>query len=192
MNIQALILLRWDGLLKGLEDRAAPVRLHSNWQKIFCGQGRGSVLKRGIDKIKEWIVALKLERNFTKQEIIALYLNRVSWLNVYGIRNASLVYFQKEPSKLTPDEAALLVGMLSGPGKYDPRHNPKAALARRNLVLDRMVTNNDLSASEAAVLKKKPLGVKYKLVNESQGIAPYFRSVLTKNCRIGVIPTKIR
>ena len=63
--------------------------------KNILGQGSGNVLKRGIDKIKEWIVAIKLERNFTKQEIIALYLNRVSWLNVYGIRNDSLVYFQK-------------------------------------------------------------------------------------------------
>ncbi|HZW70202.1 MAG TPA: transglycosylase domain-containing protein, partial [Hanamia sp.] len=149
-------------------------------KKILGQENHVPVLKRGIDKIKEWIVALKLERNFTKQEIISLYLNRVSWLNVYGIRNASLVYFQKEPSKLTPDEAALLVGMLSGPGRYDPRHNPKAALARRNLVLDRMVTNNDLSKAEADALKKKPLDVKYKLVTESQGIAPYFRSVLTK------------
>lgn len=149
-------------------------------KKILGQENNVPVLKRGIDKIKEWIVALKLERNFTKQEIISLYLNRVSWLNVYGIRNASLVYFQKEPSKLTPDEGALLVGMLSGPGRYDPRRNPKAALARRNLVLDRMVTNNDLSDAEATALKKKPLDVKYKLVSESQGIAPYFRSVLTK------------
>jgi len=166
--------------VKGFGRQGGASTITQQLAKNILKQGRGSVLKRGIDKIKEWIVALKLERNFTKQEIIALYLNRVSWLNVYGIRNASLVYFQKEPSKLTPDEAALLVGMLSGPGKYDPRHNPKAALERRNLVLDRMVTNNDLSASEDAVLKKKPLGVKYKLVNESMGIAPYFRSVLTK------------
>jgi penicillin-binding protein 1A len=138
------------------------------------------ILKRAIDKLKEWIVALKLERNFTKQEIIALYLNRVSWLNVYGIRNASLVYFQKEPSKLTPDESALLVGMLSGPGKYDPRRHADAALARRNLVLDRMVTNNVLPESKAVALKKKPLGIHYKKVDESTGIAPYFRAVLTK------------
>ncbi|MEO8821620.1 MAG: transglycosylase domain-containing protein [Ginsengibacter sp.] len=149
-------------------------------KKILGQENHVPVLERGIDKIKEWIVALKLERNFTKQEIIALYLNRVSWLNVYGIKNASLVYFQKEPSKLTPDEAALLVGMLSGPGQYDPRRHPKAALSRRNLVLDRMVSNDDLSASDAVVLKAKPLDIKYKLVNESQGIAPYFRSVLSK------------
>jgi penicillin-binding protein 1A len=166
--------------IKGFGRQGGASTITQQLAKNILNQGRGSVLKRGIDKIKEWIVALKLERNFTKQEIIALYLNRVSWLNVYGIRNASLIYFQKEPSKLTPDESALLVGMLSGPGQYDPRRHPEAAMARRNLVLDRMVTNDVLSESEADVLKKKPLGVKYKKVDESQGIAPYFRSVLTK------------
>ena len=109
--------------------------------KNILNQGKGSMVRRGIDKIKEWIVALKLERNFTKQEIITLYLNRVSWLNVYGIRNASRVYFQKEPSALTIDESALLIGMLKGPGQYDPVRRPEAALARRNTVLDQLVRN---------------------------------------------------
>lgn len=148
--------------------------------KNILGQGRGNPLKRGIDKIKEWIVALKLERNFTKQEIIALYLNRVSWLNVYGIKNASLVYFQKNPSELTIDESALLVGMLKGPGQYDPVNNPKAATARRNTVLDQMVRNNALNLVEAEAYKKKPLNIKYKKLDENMGIAPYFRSVLAK------------
>jgi penicillin-binding protein 1A len=130
--------------------------------------------------MKEWIVALKLEKNFTKQEILSLYLNRVSWGNVFGIRNTSRVYFQKEPAKLTVSEAALLVGMLSGPGKYDPVRHPDAALDRRNLVLDRMVTNNVLSQPEAERLKKQPLNIKFKKLDESLGVAPYFRLVLSK------------
>ncbi|MCO6497005.1 MAG: transglycosylase domain-containing protein [Chitinophagaceae bacterium] len=148
--------------------------------KNILGQGRGNMLKRGIDKVKEWIVAIKLERNFTKQEIIALYLNRVSWLNVYGIRNASLVYFQKEPADLTIDESALLVGMLKGPGAYNPVTRPENALNRRNVVLDQMVRNKMLTTAEATELKKKPLGIKYKKISEDVGIAPYFRSELTK------------
>ena len=148
--------------------------------KNILGQGRGSMVKRGIDKIKEWIVALKLEKNFTKQEILALYLNRVSWLNVYGIRNASRVYFQKEPSELTTDESALLVGMLKGPGQYDPIRHPNAALARRNTVLDQMVRNDVITASAAKMFKKKSLGIQYKKLDENMGIAPYFRSVLAK------------
>jgi penicillin-binding protein 1A len=148
--------------------------------KNILGQGRGNMVKRGIDKIKEWIVALKLEKNFTKQEIIALYLNRVSWLNVYGIRNAALVYFQKQPSELTTDESALLVGMLKGPGQYDPVRHPDAALARRNTVLDQMVRNDVLTSGAAAMFKKKSLGIKYKKLDENMGIAPYFRTVLSK------------
>ncbi|MEO8961171.1 MAG: transglycosylase domain-containing protein [Ginsengibacter sp.] len=170
--------------IKGLGNQGGGSTITQQLAKNILGQqNRVPVLRRGIDKLKEWIVALKLERNFTKQEIIALYLNRVSWLNVYGIRNASLIYFQKEPSQLTPDESALLIGMLSGPGKYDPRRYPDVALARRNLVLDRMVTNDVLKPKEEAALKKKPLGVKYKPINESQGIAPYFRSELTKTLK---------
>ncbi|HEY9341405.1 MAG TPA: transglycosylase domain-containing protein [Hanamia sp.] len=166
--------------IKGLGNQGGGSTITQQLAKNILGQGRGSVVRRGIDKIKEWIVALKLEKNFTKQEIIALYLNRVSWLNVYGIRNAARVYFQKEPSELTTDESALLVGMLSGPGQYDPVRHPDAALARRNLVMDRMVTNNVLTASQAEMLKKRSLGIKYKKLDENMGIAPYFRTVLTK------------
>ena len=166
--------------LKGFGKQGGGSTITQQLAKNILGQGRGSLVTRGIDKIKEWIVALKLEKNFTKQEIIALYLNRVSWLNVYGIRNASHVYFSKEPSKLTADEAALLVGMLQGPGRYNPVRHPDAAVARRNVVLDRMVTNNVLTPEEEAKLKKKPLGLKYKKIEENMGIAPYFRSVLAK------------
>ncbi|MBN9351566.1 MAG: penicillin-binding protein [Chitinophagaceae bacterium] len=148
--------------------------------KNILGQGKGNMLKRGIDKIKEWIVAIKLERNFTKQEILALYLNRVSWLNIYGIRNASLVYFQKEPAQLTVDESALLIGMLKGPGAYNPITHPEAALARRNVVIDQMVRNDVISPSAADAFKKRDLGIRYKRITEETGIAPYFRSVLTK------------
>ncbi|MDQ6756417.1 MAG: transglycosylase domain-containing protein [Bacteroidota bacterium] len=148
--------------------------------KNILNQGRGSIFVRVPDKLKEWIVALKLEKNFTKQEILSLYLNRVPWLNVYGVRNASRVYFQKEPSLLTIDESALLVGMLKGPGQYDPVRHPQAATERRNVVLEQMVRNDVLTEPEAALLKKKPLGIKFKKLDEASGIAPYFRAVLNK------------
>ncbi len=167
--------------IKGFGNQGGGSTLTQQLAKKILGQeNHVPIFRRGIDKIKEWIVALKLEKNFTKQEIIALYLNRVSWLNVYGIRNASNVYFQKQPSQLSTDEAALLVGMLSGPGQYDPVRHPKAALARRNLVLDRMVSNDNISESAAVMYKKKALGIKYKKLDENMGIAPYFRTVLTK------------
>ena len=166
--------------VKGLGSEGGGSTITQQLAKNILGQGSGWVGKRIIDKLKEWIVSLKLEKNFTKQEILALYLNRVSWLNVYGIRNASHVYFQKDPADLTTDESALLIGMLSGPAKYDPVRHSKVAMERRNLVLDRMVTNNVLTEAEATDLKKKPLGIKFKKLDENLGIAPYFRSILSK------------
>ncbi|CAN5168748.1 transglycosylase domain-containing protein [soil metagenome] len=148
--------------------------------KNMLGQGKGWIGKRAVDKIKEWIVAVKLERNFTKQEIISLYLNRVPWGNIYGIRNASRTYFQKEPSELNVPEAALLIGMLKGPGQYDPVRHQQAALSRRNVVMDQMVRNDELKEGDAAVFKKYPLNIKFKKLDENVGIAPYFRMVLTK------------
>ena len=170
--------------LKGFGNQGGGSTITQQLAKKILGQDNNvPTFKRGIDKIKEWIVALKLEKNFTKQEIIALYLNRVSWLNIYGIRNASRVYFSKEPSELKEDEAALLIGMLSGPGRYNPVRHPEAAIARRNLVLDRMVTNNVLTQEKENILKKKPLGLNYKELQENMGIAPYFRAVLAKTLK---------
>lgn len=166
--------------VKGLGRDGGGSTITQQLAKQILHQGSGNIISRGFDKLKEWIVAIKLEKNFTKQEIISLYLNRVPWGNIFGIRNASRVYFQKEPSQLTTDEAAVLVGMLKGPGQYDPiRHYP-AALARRNTVLEQMVRNNVLTQTEASVLKKKPLGIKFKKLDENLGIAPYFRMVVSK------------
>jgi len=147
--------------------------------KMMLGQGRGNVFKRGMEKIKEWIIAVKLERNFTKEEIITLYLNRAPWGSNYGIRNASRTYFQKEPAELSIEEAAVLVGMLKG-FIYDPIRHPSASLNRRNTVIERMVDckQHFISDAEAAKLKAKPLITNYKKPDESVGIAPYFRAVL--------------
>lgn len=147
--------------------------------KLMMDQGKGNVIMRSLDKLKEWIVAVKLERNFTKEEIITLYLNRASWANVYGIRNASRMYFQKEPKDLKIEEAAVLVGMLKG-YIYNPITKPKAALDRRNTVINQMVVCKQqfLTEAEAAKLKAKPLITNFKKLDENTGIAPYFRDVL--------------
>jgi penicillin-binding protein 1A len=147
--------------------------------KMILEQGRGNIIERGIQKIKEWIVAVKLERNFTKEEIITLYLNRAPWGNVFGIRNASLTYFQKEPKDLKQEEAAVLVGMLKG-FIYEPIRHPAAAINRRNTVLDQMVLADQkfLTEAEAAKLKAKPIITNYKTIDEAIGIAPHYRRAL--------------
>ncbi len=134
---------------------------------------------RVIQKLKEWIIAVKLERNFTKEEILTMYLNAVPFgNNIYGIRNAARTFFQKEPDRLTVEEAALLVGMLKGNSIYNPNRNPKAALDRRNTVLSQMEKNGKITPAEAKRVKALPIKLNYKKLDENTGYAPYFREVL--------------
>jgi len=147
--------------------------------KMILDQGRGNIFKRGLEKVKEWIVAVKLERNFTKEEILTLYLNRAPWGNLFGIRNASKTYFQKEPADLKIEEAAVLVGMLKG-FIYDPIRSPKNSIDRRNTVINQMVVAKQqfLTEAEGAKLRAKPLITNYKPIDEVVGIAPYYRRAL--------------
>ena len=148
--------------------------------KMMLGQGKGNVLTRGVQKLKEWVVAVKLERNFTKEEIITLYLNRAPWGNIYGIRNASRTYFQKEPKDLKIEEAAVLIGMLKGPSIYEPIRHAKNSIDRRNTVINQMAVAKQkfITPEEATRLKAKPLITNYKPIDEVVGIAPYYRRVL--------------
>ena len=145
--------------------------------KMILGQGSGNIVARSLDKLKEWIVAVRLERNFTKEEIIALYLNRAPWGNIFGIRNAARTFFQKEPANLKIEEAAVLVGMLKGPTIYDPVRRPKNSIDRRNVVLNQMVVCRQkyLTPAEAKTLMAKPLITNFKKIDEEVGLAPYFR-----------------
>jgi penicillin-binding protein 1A len=147
--------------------------------KNMLGQGSKNIYRRMIEKFKELIIAVKLERNFTKEEILSLYLNVVPFSdNIYGIRNASLAFFQKEPDRLDVEEAAVLVGMLKGNTLYNPRNHPLAAFNRKNTVIDQMQKNNCFSEEEARKLKLKPIPLNYKKQDENAGLAPYFREEL--------------
>lgn len=152
--------------------------------KALLEQGSKNRAWRVIEKLKEWIIAVKLERNFTKEEILTLYLNAVPFgNNIYGIRNASRTFFQKEPDRLNIEEAALLVGMLKGNSIYNPIRNPKAALDRRNVVIGQMEVNGKIIAAEAAKLKAQPIKLSYRKLDENTGYAPYFREVLKDEVR---------
>src|ERR1700759_741194 len=142
--------------------------------KNLLEQGSKNFIRRFIEKLKEWIIAIKLERNFTKQEILALYLNEVPFGdNIYGIRNASRTFFNKEPDRLNVDEAAVLIGMLTGNTLYNPRRNPKMAIDRRNTVINQMVKNKFLTDNDAAKWKTHPIDLSnYKKLDENNGLAP--------------------
>ncbi|MEO6151435.1 MAG: transglycosylase domain-containing protein, partial [Mucilaginibacter sp.] len=148
---------------------------------LFSERARNP-LKRIIQKLQEWITAVKIERHYTKDEIITMYLNTVDFgaYNVFGIKSAALTYFDTTPDKLTPDQAALLIGMVNGPGIYSPINHPDNAVNRRNLVLRRMGEEGYLSSGQVEEFRAKPLGLSFHPINHNQGSAPYFRAVLKK------------
>lgn len=151
---------------------------------MFQEEGRArNPLKRFIQKLQEWIIAIKLERNYTKEEIITMYLNTVDFgsYNSFGIKAAAQTYFNVSPDKLTPEKAALLVGMLKGPSFYSPVRNPERAKLRRNTVLENMAKNGYITDAEAEENKALPLGIDFKPKDHNEGYAAYFRSVLKKD-----------
>ncbi|HEY0897432.1 MAG TPA: transglycosylase domain-containing protein [Sphingobacteriaceae bacterium] len=150
---------------------------------LFSKEGRAkSVGKRVIQKLQEQIIAVKLERNYTKEEIITMYLNTVDFgaYNTFGIKSAARTYFNTTPDKLDPEQAALLVGMLKGPSYYSPIRYKERALARRNTVLENMRDEGFLSDAEAVTLKEKPLGLDFNPTDHNDGSAAYFRAVLKR------------
>jgi penicillin-binding protein 1A len=163
----------------GSEGGASTITMQTAKNLFTNNWSTSNILLRMIQKIKESLIAIKLERNFTKEEIITLYLNTVAFGdNVFGIRNAAKTFFQKEPDRLNVQESAVLIGMLKGSTLYNPRRNPKLALDRRNTVLSQMVRNNYLPEAEAAKLKLTPIELNYKKLDESAGLGPYFRMIL--------------
>lgn len=149
-------------------------------KNLFHGSsGSSNKLFRVIQKVKEWIIAVKLERQYTKNEIIAYYLNTVDFVsNAYGIRSAANIYFNKEPKKLTVEEAAVLVGMLQAPSRYNPRFNPDRAEKRRNIVLAQMAKNKKITEAEKEKYQAKPLKINYTPETHTKGYATYFREYL--------------
>ena len=130
-------------------------------------------------KLKEWITALKLEYNYTKEEIAAMYLNTVEYgSNAYGIKSAAHTFFNKEPHELNVQEAAVLVGVVNAPTRYSPVRNPDNALARRNLVLARMRESGALTRGQCDSISALPIVLNYKPVSHNEGSATYFREML--------------
>jgi penicillin-binding protein 1A len=152
---------------------------------LFSEEGRQrNIVKRMLQKFKEWVIAVKLERNYTKQEIIVMYLNTVDFGNqAYGIKSAARVYYNTTPDKLTVSQAATLVGILKGITRYSPTRNPDRSLARRNTIMGLMVKAELLTEQDFDKEKEKPLGLNFSAATVNEGIAPYFRAVLKTDIR---------
>ncbi|GAB3560195.1 penicillin-binding protein 1A [Spirosoma fluminis] len=133
-----------------------------------------------IAKTKEWILAVRLERNYTKQEVMMMYLNTVSFgNNTYGIKTAAKTYFGKEPWNLNVEEAAMLVGLLKNPTLYNPRLFENRTRERRNVVLSQMRKYKFLTDEQYYTYKLKPLKLDFSVENQNTGMAAYFRSVIS-------------
>ncbi|MDK2909624.1 MAG: penicillin-binding protein [Bacteroidales bacterium] len=134
-----------------------------------------------LRKFKEWVTAIKLERNYTKEEIIAMYFNTVDFgSNAFGIKSAANTFFGKEPSELNAEEAATLVAIVNAPTRYSPVRNPENSLRRRNLVIKKMASYfpNNYEAMEDS-LKNLPLDMShYRVMDHKSGLATYFREIL--------------
>jgi penicillin-binding protein 1A len=152
-------------------------------KNLFTEQPSHNKLVRMTQKFKEWITAVQLEKHYTKEEIITMYLNKVDFgaYNTYGIKSAARTYFSTTPDKLTPDQAALLMGMINAPSTYSPINHPDRALGRRNnVVLPLMEKQGFLSEGQLEEFKSKPIGLKFNPITHNDGPAPYFRAVLKK------------
>jgi penicillin-binding protein 1A len=136
-------------------------------------------------KIKEWIVASKLERFYTKEEILTMYLNQFEFINgAHGIQSAANIYFNKDQSKLTAGEAAVLAGMLKNPSLFNPVRFKEKSTLRRNTVLDVMHSKGFISREELKAFKTSPIDLSsFKKDDHSEGFAPYFRAELTKSLK---------
>jgi penicillin-binding protein 1A len=130
-------------------------------------------------KLREWVIAVKLEKAYTKEEIIAMYLTHFDFLNLaVGIESASRVYFSTTPDSLSTKQAAMLIGMVKNPSRYNPLRYPEKTKVRRNVVLNQMEKYGYLNEQVCDSLKKLPLGIKYSKVDHNTGNATYFRELL--------------
>jgi len=148
---------------------------------LFHGEGSKNLAQRIIQKFKEYVIAIRLERHYTKHEIITMYLNKQGFLfNAVGIRSASRIYFGKEPKDLNVEESAVLVAMLKNPRQYNPQRkiSKEKSLQRRNVVLKQMEKNDLITTKEKDSLQKLPIILDFSPEDTNFGVATYFREYL--------------
>lgn len=138
-----------------------------------------NTLERLLQKPIEWVIAIKLERYFTKEEIIAMYLNYFDFLhNAVGIKHAANIYFSKEPRNLNVDESATLIGLCKNPSMFNPLRYPERCVARRNVVLQQMLKSGYITRAEYADYSAQPLNLRFRRENKVDGSGEYFREFL--------------
>lgn len=167
------------GAVRGSSSSGGGSTLSQQLAKMMFPREKLNKFSMIIRKMKEWVIAARLEKNYTKDEILTLYLNKFDFLNqAVGIKSAAQIYFNRSQDSLEIQQAALLIGMAKNPSLFNPIKKQDAALQRRNVVLMQMVVNGTLSREKYDSLKTLPLGIVYRPEDHNDGPAPYFREYL--------------
>lgn len=146
---------------------------------LFPREDFSNPISKVVRKLREWVMAIKLERRYTKEEILTMYLNKFDFLYLaVGIKSAAKVYFSTSPDSLKLEQAAMLIGMCKNPSLYNPLRRPEQTLERRNVVLGQMYKYGFISKEQFDSLKSLPLNIKFQKVDHKEGIATYFREYL--------------
>lgn len=171
-TLRAVVMLGRDGGASTITQQLAKNLFHGS-------DGSKNIIMRIIQKIKEWVIAVRLERQYTKKEILAMYLNEVDFVNhAIGINSAAKTYFNKNQKDLTIEESAVIIGMLTNPSRYNPNRFLERSTTRRNVVLGQLVRNNIINEKQFDSLKAVPIVLDFKPESHNDGNATYFREYL--------------
>ena len=167
------------GALTGKSNSGGGSTLSQQLAKMMFPRQKLSKPKMIIQKLKEWVIAARLEKTYTKDEILSLYLNKFDFLNqAVGVKSAAQIYFNRSQDSLEIQQAAMLIGMAKNPSLFNPIKKADTTLHRRNVVMMQMVVNSTLTKEKYDSLKKLPLGIIYHPEDHNDGLAPYFREYL--------------
>lgn len=167
------------GVVTGNTNKGGGSTLTQQLAKMMFPRQKLSKPKMVLQKLKEWVIAARLEKNYTKNEILAMYLNKFDFLHLaVGVKSASQIYFNRSQDSLEVQQAAMLIGMAKNPALFDPIKRADTTLHRRNVVMNQMVKYGYLTQTKYDSLKKLPLGLVYRPEDHNDGLAPYFREYL--------------
>ncbi len=167
------------GILTGNTNKGGGSTLTQQLAKMMFPRQKLSKPKMVLQKLKEWVIAARLEKNYTKDEILAMYLNKFDFLHLaVGVKSAAQIYFNRTQDSLEIQQAAMLIGMAKNPALFDPIKRPDTTMHRRNVVMNQMVKYGYLSKEKYDSLKVLPLDLTYRPEDHNDGLAPYFREYL--------------
>lgn len=172
------------GITLGKTSSGGASTLTQQLAKMLFTEKPSSGIERVMQKLKEWVISVQLEKRYTKNEIITMYLNKFDWINhAVGIKSAANIYFNKKPKELTTEESAMLIGMLKNPALYNPNRRLELTTKRRNIVLFQLEKYGFITDSTYQKLKKEPIKLDFKKASHNEGLAPYLREYLREDLK---------